>query len=134
MQNPSLGHNNLYDPIMYLIQKQIKREFNARGGGSTGEGGSSAPGDYIEPIRLYRDTRGRLNKVEGWEYIDTELTYGENGLLDKVDVKHRLTGKHLQITLKYDDKRLLEEVIPEILNAGSGEAGRINVPNVIEDY
>lgn len=127
-----LSHNNLYDPIMYLINKQIKRHFNVVNGGHTGEGGLGK--EYLEPIKLVRDQRGRLSSVEGWEYIDYFLDYRQDGLLDFVDVIHRITGKQLRISLKYDDKFMLTEVIPEILEEGEGDAGKIDVPNVIEDY
>lgn len=133
--NGGIGRDNLFHPVMYLIDKNVKRHFNAANGGPTGEGGTGSTNkQYVEPIKLHRDTRGRLSMVEGWEYLDIELTYATNGLLDKVDVKHRLTGKHLQITLKYDGRRLLDEVIPELIDEGTGDPGKIDVPSVIEDY
>lgn len=120
---------------MYLIDKHVKREFNSyQGGGPTGEGGIGRPGEYIEGIKLERDAKGRLKTVRGWEYLTYELTYSQKGLLERVDVTHNLTGKHLQIRLIYDNKNLLIEVEPEILNNGSGEPGKIDIPNVTEDY
>lgn len=117
---------------MYMIDKQVKRHFNAYLGGSTREGNKFK--QYVEPVKLIRDEKGRLATVEGWEYIDYNLNYGDDGILNTVDVTHRLTGKHLQITLKYNDKYLLEEVIPEIIEEGDGDPGSMDVPNVIEDY
>lgn len=115
---------------MYLIDSSIKRHFNAEHGPSAGGSGET---HYIEGIKLNRDSRGRLSSVEGWEYIDYELTYSPRGILDIVDVRHRLTEKHLQIRLIYDDKMLLIEVEPEIMNPGTGDPGKMNVPNVTED-
>lgn len=117
-----------------MIDKQVKRHFNAAAGGTTGDGNTKSQVNVIEPIKLHRDSRGRLNLVEGWEYIDIALDYASNGLLKKVDVTHKVTGKHLQLTLVYTSTRLLEEVIPEIMDPGEGEAGEIDVPNVIDSY
>lgn len=127
------SHNNLYDPIVYLIQKYVKREFNSYYGGPTGQSGAGK-GDYIEGITLQRDDKGRLQTVTGWEYIKYELTYRNDGLLDKVDAIHMITGKHLQIRLIYDNKKLLVEVEPQIMDEGTGDPGRIDLPNVLDDY
>lgn len=124
-----ITHNNLYDPVMYLIDKHVKRAFNDFTGGENGNGK-----DYIEGVRLERDSKGRLKTVTGWEYLTYELTYKPNSLLERVDVTHSLTGKHLQIRLYFDDRNLLVEVEPEILNEGTGDPGKINLPNVLEDY
>jgi hypothetical protein len=129
-----ISHNNLFHPVMYLIDKNVKRHFNAMNGGPTGEGGNKKPGEYIEGIRLERDAKGRLKTVTGWEYLKYDLTYATNGILEKVDVVHQLTGKHLQIRLIYDAKNWLIEVEPEILNEGTGEPGLIDLPNVNDDY
>lgn len=133
-----ISHNNLFDPVMYLIDKQVKRHFNAANGGPSGEGGGGgtvvAPKQYVEPIGLYRDSRGRLSRVEGWENVNYELTYLDNGQLGSVDVTQRITGKHLRFTLEYDNNRLLTGVVPELINEGSGESVQIDIPNAIEDY
>lgn len=125
-----IAHNNLYDPVMYLINNSIKRHFNANGG--SGDAGTGKR--YIEGVTLSRDSRGRLKSVNGWEYIDYELNYSVRGLLESVDIKHRLTEKHLQIRLIYDDKQLLIEVEPEIMNPGNGDPGKMDVDDVTEDY
>lgn len=129
----NMGRDNLFHPVMYLIDKNVKRHFNAMEGGPTGDGGKSADGGYIEGVKLNRDNKGRLVHVEGWEYLDYHLTYDKN-ILSYVDVIHRLTGKHLRITLLFDDKNLLVEVEPELLDPGTGEPGQINIPSVTEDY
>jgi hypothetical protein len=127
-------HNNLYDPVMYLIDKNVKRHFNKATGGSTSDSnGTLGNKQFIEPITLSRDSRGRLNKVDGYEYLTYELTYKDNGLLEVVDVTHKLTGKHLQITLEYDSRRLLTGVTPVIVDEGNGDPGEINIPDVIAD-
>jgi hypothetical protein len=130
-----ISHNNLYDPIMYLIEKYMKRQINAGNGGPTGETGSPfLQKQYIEGYRLERDAKGRLYRVEGWEYIDITLNFAPDGLLESVDAVNKLTGKHLQIRLIYDSKKLLVEVEPEIIDAGTGEQTAIDLPDVFDDY
>lgn len=130
-----ISHNNLYDPIMYLIKKHMKRKINAAAGGPTGEEGSPFyQKQYIEGYVLERDAKGRVYHVEGWEYIDIALNFADNGLLESVDAVNKLTGKHLQIRLIYDDKKLLIEVQPEIIDEGTGEQTVIDLPNVLNDY
>lgn len=127
----SMHHDNLYYPVMYLMKQFMKRQ----DGGPGGEGSAAGPPkDFIEPIELHRNDKGMLEHVEGWSYVDTHLTYSDRGVLDYVDIKHRLTGKHLKIQLIYNDKLMLQKVIPEILDTGLGEPGEINIPDVIADY
>ena len=134
-----INHNNLYHPVKYMIEKQVRRVFSEENGGPIGDGdGSLQAKEYIEGIKLERDARGRLATVTGWEYIKYTLNFANggamNGLLQSVDVVHQITGKHLNIELVYDDKRLLVEVRPKILDDGTGLPGKIDVPNVTTDY
>lgn len=122
-----LSNNNLYAPVMYLIDKSIKKHFNSEHGGEK-------EGEYIEGMQLVRDSTGRLQNVIGWEYLDYNLSYKPNGLLDKVDIIQKITGKHVQIRLIFDANNLLIEVEPELMNAGVGDPGYINAPNVTPDY
>lgn len=126
-----IPNKNLYDPVMYLINQNIKRHFNANPPGS---GDSSHEKNYIEGCTISRDHYGRVTSVSGWEYIEHTISYNNRGIIDMVDIKHLITGKHLQIRLMYDDKNWLIEVEPEIMDEGTGEAGKINVPDVTEDY
>lgn len=128
----SVTYNNLYDPIMYMIEQHVRREFNDLNGGPTGEKDSVLEHkEYIEGIKLHRDGKGRLQMVEGWFYLDYELSYNDKGLLSTVDARHKLTGKHLRISLLYDDKNILQEVDPEIISEGSGSPGKMNLPDVV---
>lgn len=124
----SARNSNLYYPVMYLIEKSIKKHFG------DGNGPNTAVTETIEPVTLHRDPKGRLVQVEGWEYLDVDLTYGSKGILEVVDIVHRITAKHLRITLEYDEKLMLENVIPEIIEQGLGDPGEINLPDVISSY
>lgn len=124
-----IANSNLYNPIMYLIDKAVTRHF----GDSMGDYGNGK-GEYIEGMRLIRDDKKRLKSVEGWEHLDYNLTYTPKGMLDKVDIIHKVTGKHVQIRLIFDAQNLLIEVEPELMSAGSGDPGYIDVPNVTPDY
>lgn len=125
--------DSLFDPIMYMIDREVKRAFS-RAEGGTDDSNVKPRKEYIEPIKLSRDSRGRLTSVEGWEHVDAELKYSANGILDHVIVTQRLTEKQLKINLVYDERKLLQEVIPEILEEGSGDPGYIDIPSVIPDY
>jgi hypothetical protein len=129
-----LEQNNLYDPIMYLIKREFRRKAIADGGGVTGDTSNSAFREYVEPMKLIRDNKGRLAKVEGWENIDVELTYNSKGLLSRVDAIQRISEKHLAINLVYNSKSMLEEIIPEMINEGDDDDVKIDVPSVLEDY
>lgn len=137
MQNKQNGGINvnldsLYDPIMYMIENGIKRWSNAQSGNIEDEGGNY---QYVEPIELIRDSRMRLMQVSGWEHVDVYLNFNTKGMLETVLGVHKLTGRSIRYTLEYDDRRLLQRVIPENVDESNGDdPGKIDIPKAIEDY
>lgn len=128
---PSISHNNLYEPIMYILDNYFKRETRGNGGPNGEMVSKQDDTNYIEGVQLERDRSGRVTAVRGWEYVDYDLKFGRGGRLESVFVTHKLTGRHLQIKLHYNDRHQLEEVEPIMLSEGSGQPGKINIPKVI---
>lgn len=130
--NINVNLDNLYDPIMYMIENGIKRWSNAQSGNVEDEGGNY---QYVEPIELIRDSRMRLMQVSGWEHVDVFLNFNAKGMLETVMGVHKLTGRSIRYTLEYDDRRLLQRVIPENVDESNGDdPGKIDIPRAIEDY
>ncbi|SIQ42315.1 hypothetical protein SAMN05878494_1369 [Bacillus cereus] len=121
---------NLYDPIMYLMKGLIDREFYS--------GGKPMPGDdpnnvfkegMTEGYTLIRDG-ARLSAVDGDKYLYYDLVFNDNGMLDKVILSHKITGKTMETQLIYNGKKQLERVQPRILNKGNGMLSDLAIPDV----
>lgn len=121
---------NLYDPIMYLMKGLIDREFYS--------GGKPMPGDdpnnvfkegMTEGYTLIRDG-ARLSAVDGDKYLYYDLVFNEHGMLDKVILSHKITGKTMETQLIYNGKKQLERVQPRILNKGNGMLSDLAIPDV----
>lgn len=121
---------NLYDPIMYLMKGLIDREFY--------NGGKPMPGDdpnnvfkegMTEGYTLIRDG-ARLSAVDGDKYLYYDLVFNEHGMLDKVILSHKITGKTMETQLIYNGKKQLERVQPRILNKGNGMLSDLAIPDV----
>ncbi|MGG4306731.1 hypothetical protein ABEW59_28885 [Bacillus wiedmannii] len=121
---------NLYDPIMYLMKGLIDREFYS--------GGKPMPGDdpnnvfkegMTEGYTLIRDG-ARLSAVDGDKYLYYDLVFNDNGLLDKVILSHKITGKTMETQLIYNGKKQLERVQPRLLNKGNGMLSDLAIPDV----
>lgn len=106
--------NNQFAPIMYMIKRFAKRQYNKAQAGYDLEGL-----DMMEGITLHRDAQMRLEQVEGDEVIDTDLVYLTNGMLDYVIVTNKVTQAQLQVNLIYENN-LLVRVEPSVINEGSG--------------
>ncbi|MBJ8115388.1 MULTISPECIES: hypothetical protein [Bacillus] len=121
---------NLYDPIMYLMKGLIDREFYS--------GGKPMPGDdpnnvfkegMTEGYTLIRDG-ARLSAVDGDKYLYYDLVFNEHGMLDKVILSHKITGKTMETQLIYNGKKQLERVQPRLLNKGNGMLSDLAIPDV----
>lgn len=121
---------NLYDPIMYLMKGLIDREFYS--------GGKPMPGDdpnnvfkegMTEGYTLIRDG-ARLSAVDGDKYLYYDLVFNEHGMLDKVILSHKITGKTMETQLIYNGKKQLERVQPRLLNKGNGMLSDLPIPDV----
>ncbi|OWT50262.1 hypothetical protein FC694_25915 [Bacillus wiedmannii] len=121
---------NLYDPIMYLMKGLIDREFYS--------GGKPMPGDdpnnvfkegMTEGYTLIRDG-ARLSAVDGDKYLYYDLVFNDNGMLDKVILSHKITGKTMETQLIYNGKKQLERVQPRLLNKGNGMLSDLAIPDV----
>ncbi|PFV05687.1 hypothetical protein COL10_23800 [Bacillus cereus] len=121
---------NLYDPIMYLMKGLIDREFYS--------GGKPMPGDdpnnvfkegMTEGYTLIRDG-ARLSAVDGDKYLYYDLVFNDNGMLHKVILSHKITGKTMETQLIYNGKKQLERVQPRILNKGNGMLSDLAIPDV----
>lgn len=121
---------NLYDPIMYLMKGLIDREFYS--------GGKPMPGDdpnnvfkegMTEGYTLIRDG-ARLSAVDGDKYLYYDLVFNDNGMLDKVILSHKITGKTMETQLIYNGKKQLERVQPRLLNKGNGMLSDLPIPDV----
>lgn len=121
---------NLYDPIMYLMKGLIDREFYS--------GGKPMPGDdpnnvfkegMTEGYTLIRDG-ARLSAVDGDKYLYYDLVFNDHGMLDKVLLSHKITGKMMEIQLIYNAKKQLERVQPRLLNKGNGMLSDLPIPDV----
>ncbi|MFV8520922.1 hypothetical protein [Bacillus sp. SBS7] len=121
---------NLYDPIMYLMKGLIDREFYS--------GGKPVPGDdpnnvfkegMTEGYTLIRDG-ARLSAVDGDKYLYYDLVFNDNGMLDKVILSHKITGKTMETQLIYNGKKQLERVQPRLLNKGNGMLSDLAIPDV----
>ncbi|PEM50873.1 hypothetical protein [Bacillus wiedmannii] len=121
---------NLYDPIMYLMKGLIDREFYS--------GGKPMPGD--DPNNVFKEgmTEGYtlirdgacLSAVDGDKYLYYDLVFNDNGLLDKVILSHKITGKTMETQLIYNGKKQLERVQPRLLNKGNGMLSDLAIPDV----
>ncbi|EOQ31950.1 hypothetical protein KQ1_02088 [Bacillus cereus BAG3O-1] len=121
---------NLYDPIMYLMKGLIDREFYS--------GGKPMPDDdpnnvfkegMTEGYTLIRDG-ARLSAVDGDKYLYYDLVFNEHGMLDKVILSHKITGKTMETQLIYNGKKQLERVQPRLLNKGNGMLSDLAIPDV----
>ncbi|CAM4354466.1 hypothetical protein BAMA_15730 [Bacillus manliponensis] len=122
---------NLFDPIMYMMKELIDREVYA--------GGKQMPGDdpnntfektMMEGYTLIRDGSGRLDQVDGDKYLHYDLVFSSQGILDKVMLSHKVTGKQLEIQLIYNAQKQLERVQPRIINKGNGMLSDLPIPDV----
>ncbi|MBY7115137.1 hypothetical protein ILT06_30500 [Bacillus sp. 17RED48] len=121
---------NLYDPIMYLMKGLIDREFYS--------GGKPMPGD--DPNNVFKEgmTEGytlirngaRLSAVDGDKYLYYDLVFNDDGMLDKVILSHKITGKTMETQLIYNGKKQLERVQPRLLNKGNGMLSDLAIPDV----
>ncbi|MFY0127857.1 hypothetical protein ACRS52_06315 [Bacillus cytotoxicus] len=121
---------NLYDPIMYMMKGLIDREFYS--------GGKPMPGNdpndvfkegMTEGYTLIRDG-SRLSEVDGDKYLHYDLVFDKQGLLNKVLLSHKVTGKVMEIQLIYNTQKQLERVQPRILNKGNGMLSDLPIPDV----
>lgn len=99
---------NLYDPIMYLMKGLIDRQIYT--------GGKPMPGNdpndvfkegMTEGYTLIRDG-ARLSAVDGDKYLHYDLAFNAHGMLEKVLVSHKVTGKEMEIQLIYNAQKQLE--------------------------
>lgn len=116
---------------MYMMKGLIKREFYGDGYTFPEDDPGGVFQEWIEPYTLIRDGNYRLVQVDGDEILQYNLYFRDDGLLDHVNVLHKLSLKELQITLIYDDKKMLQRIEPEVINEGNGNMGEIGLPNVL---
>ncbi|MEI4651776.1 hypothetical protein WAG28_28680 [Bacillus cereus] len=116
--------------MMYLMKGLIDREFYS--------GGKPMPGDdpnnvfkegMTEGYTLIRDG-ARLSAVDGDKYLYYDLVFNDHGMLDKVLLSHKITGKMMEIQLIYNAKKQLERVQPRLLNKGNGMLSDLPIPDV----
>ncbi|MEI4710720.1 hypothetical protein WAG12_12205 [Bacillus cereus] len=121
---------NLYDPIMYLMKGLIDRQIY--------NGGKPMPGNdpndvfkegMTEGYTLIRDG-ARLSQVDGDKYLHYDLDFNNQGMLDKVILSHKITGKKMEIQLIYNAQKQLQRVQPRLLDKGSGILSDIPIPDV----
>lgn len=115
---------------MYMMKGLIKREFYGDGI-SFDNDNPNGVFNFTEPYTLIRDGKYRLMQVDGDEILQYNLYFHDNGLLDHVNVLHKLSNKEMQILLIYDDKKMLQRVEPSIINEGNGNMGQIGLPDVL---
>ncbi|AEA19630.1 MULTISPECIES: hypothetical protein [Bacillus cereus group] len=121
---------NLYDPIMYLMKGLIDRQIY--------NGGKPMPGNdpndvfkesMTEGYTLIRDG-ARLSAVDGDKYLHYDLAFNSQGMLEKVLISHKVTGKEMEIQLIYNAQKQLERVQPRLLNKGNGILSDLPIPDV----
>ncbi|KAB2382186.1 hypothetical protein CN544_24755 [Bacillus toyonensis] len=121
---------NLYDPIMYLMKGLIDRQIYT--------GGKPMPGNdpndvfkegMTEGYTLIRDD-ARLSAVDGDKYLHYDLAFNSQGMLEKVLISHKVTGKEMEIQLIYNAQKQLERVQPRLLNKGNGILSDLPIPDV----
>ncbi|MFV1458045.1 hypothetical protein VJ282_36530, partial [Bacillus mycoides] len=58
------------------------------------------------------------------------LVFNAQGMLEKVLVSHKVTGKEMELQLIYNAQKQLERVQPRLLNKGNGMLSDLPIPDV----